>query len=131
MVSPRDGYKTSVVGRGSVKIFLVSLLLRKVQGSNLVQSNPGTGILETSTVDTNAENTNKYETSRYISGARIVTINSLLSVNTGKKFEQSFFCFTIYFFTAIVIKRRFQIPRFKFSCRFSVDFDVFQISLIP
>ena len=27
-----------------------------------------------------------------------------MSVNTGKKFEQSFFYFTIYFFTAIVIK---------------------------
>jgi len=52
-------------------------------------------------------------------------------MNTGKKFEQRFFYFTIYFFTLFSsYEGANNNSSVKFSCRFFVDFDVFQISLM-
>ena len=54
-----------------------------------------------------------------------------LSVNTGKKCEQSFFYFAIYFLLLLSSNEGAnRNSSVKFSCCFFVDFDLFQISVI-
>jgi len=58
-------------------------------------------------------------------------IKKVMMMNTGKKFEQRFFYFTIYLFTLFSsYEGANNNSSVKFSCRFFVDFDVFQISLM-